>query len=113
MPLSMPVSTNGHDPQLDQLPASLEYRLDGEFDLPLMKYRLDGEFDLPPDAAYTVARHNMDTVMMRWPPGVSRNNMMCIVPAAELLPIKGTHLLLVFCWGVSLSVPTLCIVCPQ
>ena len=33
MPHSMPVSTNGHDPQLDQLPAALEYRLDGEFDL--------------------------------------------------------------------------------
>lgn len=27
---NMQPATNGHEPQLDQLPASLEYRLDGE-----------------------------------------------------------------------------------
>ena len=91
MPHSMPVSTNGHDPQLDQLPAALEYRLDGEFDLfpdEIQAGEFDlfpdeiqaGEFDLSPDAVYSVARHRIDTVMLRWPPGVSRNCVMCIVP---------------------------------
>ena len=75
----MPVSTNGHDPQLDQLPAALEYRLDGEFDLFPDEIQA-GEFDLSPDAVYSVARHRIDTVMLRWPPGVSRNCVMCIVP---------------------------------
>ena len=79
MPHSMPVSTNGHDPQLDQLPAALEYRLDGEFDLFPDEIQA-GEFDLSPDAVYSVARHRIDTVMLRWPPGVSRNCVMCIVP---------------------------------
>ena len=75
----MPVSTNGHDPQLDQLPAALEYRLDGEFDLFPDEIQA-GEFDLSPDAVYSVARHRIDTVMLRWPPGVSRNCVMCIIP---------------------------------
>ena len=52
----------------------------GSLTFPLMKYRPDGECDLSPDAVYPVARHRIDTVMLCWPPGVSRNSVMCIVP---------------------------------